>query len=417
MTNPGTQPDADAGNWALFRNRDFAFYWLARFVTSFAIQMQIVAISWQVWEMTHDPLDLGFIGLAEFVPAIALGLFTGAAADRYDRRTILVCCYGIEAACSAAFFWFSWNGMTQVWPIFIVLVALGVARAFTSPASSALMPNLVSKAQFSRAVAWSSMSWQTATIGGPAVGGVALLLGTDVVYAVTLGGIVISWFMMMAVSKRPASGGREPVSWATLLAGLNFIRSRPVIFGAISLDLFAVLFGGAVALLPIYATDILHVGPEGLGALRAAPGVGALLIAMYLAQRPIRHRLGYIMFACVGLFGLSIIVFALSTWFWLSMAMLAVSGAADMVSVYVRQNVIQLGTPDQMRGRVSAVNSIFIGASNELGQFRAGVMGAALGPLATVLVGGVATVIVTVLWMKFFPALRDINRPEDSISA
>jgi MFS family permease len=417
MTSSASKPAEDPGALALFRNRDFAFYWIARFTTSIAVQMQIVAISWQVWELTKDPLDLGFIGLAEFVPAIALGLITGAAADRYDRRTILILCYGIEAVCSASFFWFSWHGLTQAWPIFVILVVLGVARAFTSPASSALMPNLVPREQFGRAVALNSMSWQVATISGPALGGVVLLLGTDVVYASTFVGILLSSMMMWRVTPRPASGGREPVSWATLLAGLHFIRSRPVIFGAISLDLFAVLFGGAVALLPIYATDILAVGPQGLGALRAAPGVGALLIAIYLAHRPITHRLGYIMFACVGLWGLSIIIFGISTWFWLSLAMMAVSGAVDMVSVYVRQNVIQLGTPDQMRGRVSAVNSIFIGASNELGQFRAGVMGVFFGPIGTVLIGGVATVIVTGLWMKFFPALRDINRPEDSITA
>ncbi len=222
--------------------------------------------------------------------------------------------------------------------------------------------------------------------------------------------------MMTLVRRRPVTGGREPVSWATLLAGLNFIRSRPVIFGAISLDLFAVLFGGAVALLPVYASDILNVGPVGLGMLRAAPGVGALVVALWLTQRPITHHMGVIMFACVGLFGLSIVIFAVSQWFLLSLAMLAISGATDMVSVYVRQNVVQLGTPDQMRGRVSAVNSIFIGASNELGQFRAGIMGAWVGPVGAVLVGGLATVVVTVLWMKMFPALRKIDRPEDSLA-
>jgi hypothetical protein len=222
--------------------------------------------------------------------------------------------------------------------------------------------------------------------------------------------------MMWRVAPRPASGGREPVSWATLLAGLTFIRSRPVIFGAISLDLFAVLFGGAVALLPVYATDILHVGEVGLGLLRAAPGVGALVVAMVLTQRPITHHMGIIMFACVGLFGLSIVIFGISQWFWLSLAMLAISGAVDMVSVYIRMNVIQLGTPDHMRGRVSAVNSIFIGASNELGQFRAGIMGAVFGAVGAVLIGGFATVVVTLLWMKFFTALRDIDRPEDSVA-
>lgn len=416
MTSPKPRSADAVSGLTLFRNRDFAFYWTARFATNIAIQMQIVAIGWQVWQLTKDPLDLGFVGLAEFVPAIALGLITGAAADRYDRRTILIFCYAIEAASSAAFFWFTWQGMTQVWPIFVILVVLGVARAFAGPASSALMPNLVPMELFGKAVAWNSMSWQVATIGGPAIGGVVLLLGTDVVYVASGLGILLSTIMMWRVTPRPASGAHEPVSWTTLLAGLTFIRSRPVIFGAISLDLFAVLFGGAVALLPVYATDILHVGEVGLGLLRAAPGVGAVVIALWLTQRPINHRLGHIMFACVGFFGLSIVVFAVSEWFWLSLTMLTISGATDMVSVYVRQNVVQLGTPDQMRGRVSAVNSIFIGASNELGQFRAGVMGALFGPVLAVLIGGAATVAVTVIWMKLFPALRDIDRPEDSVS-
>jgi MFS family permease len=415
MTTSEPKPAADVSGMALFRNRDFACYWLARFATSIAIQMQIVAIGWQVWELTHDPLDLGFVGLAEFVPAIALGLVTGTVADRFDRRTILFFCYAVETLCSATFFLLTYQGLTQVWPVFIVLVVLGVARAFAGPAASAMMPNLVPKEHFGRAVAWNSLSWQVATIGGPSLGGVLLILGTDVVYVMSGLMILISTIMMTLVRRRPVSGGREPVSWESLLAGLNFIRSRPVIFGAISLDLFAVLFGGAVALLPVYASDILNVGPVGLGTLRAAPGVGALIIALWLTQRPVTHHLGMIMFACVGLFGLSIVIFAVSQWFWLSLAMLAVSGAVDMVSVYVRQNVVQLGTPDHMRGRVSAVNSIFIGASNELGQFRAGVMGSWFGPVGAVLIGGLATVVVTVTWMKLFPPLRKIDRPEDSI--
>jgi MFS family permease len=415
MTSSESKPATDVGGIELFKNRDFACYWLARFATSIAIQMQIVAIGWQVWELTHDPLDLGFVGLAEFVPAIALGLITGTVADRFDRRAILFFCYAVETICSASFFMLTYQGLTQVWPVFMVLVVLGVARAFAGPAASAMMPNLVPKEHFGRAVAWNSLSWQVATIGGPSLGGVLLILGTDVVYVMSGLMILLSTIMMTLVRRRPVSGGREPVSWESLLAGLNFIRSRPVIFGAISLDLFAVLFGGAVALLPVYASDILNVGPVGLGTLRAAPGVGALIVALWLTQRPVTHHLGMIMFACVGLFGLSIVIFAVSQWFWLSLAMLAVSGAVDMVSVYVRQNVVQLGTPDHMRGRVSAVNSIFIGASNELGQFRAGVMGSWFGPVGAVLIGGLATVVVTVTWMKLFPPLRKIDRPEDSI--
>lgn len=414
MTAPPTR--TLKGGFALFRQREFACYWLARFITNVAIQMQIVAISWQVWKLTEDPLDLGFIGLAEFLPAVALGLITGALADRYDRRIILIVCYGIEAACAAVFFWLTWDGLNQTWPIFLILVVMGVARAFAGPASSALLPNLVAPADFGKAIAWNSMIWQVATIGGPALGGAVLLLGADIVYAVSFIAIVFSSMLMWRLSPRPVTREREPISWATLLAGLTFIWSRPVILGALSLDLFAVLFGGAMALLPIYASDILNVGEVGFGALRAAPGVGAVMVSLWLAQRPIEHRMGLIMFINVGLFGASIIVFAVSEWFWLSLAMLWLSGAADMVSVYVRQQVVQLATPDHMRGRVSAVNSIFVGASNELGQFRAGVMGTAIGPVGAVLVGGVATVVVTLWWMKLFPALRKIDHPGQAVA-
>ena len=403
-----------AGGFALFRHREFACYWTARFITHVSVQMQIVAISWQVWKLTEDPLDLGFIGLAEFLPAVVLGLITGTLADRHDRRIILIACYVIESGCAAAFLWLTWVGMTQAWPIFIILIVLGCARAFAGPASSALLPNLVPPEDFGKAVALNSMIWQVATIGGPALGGAVLLLGADVVYAVALTGIFTAAILIWQLSPRPVTRHREPLSWETMLAGLTFIWSRPVILGALSLDLFAVLFGGAMALLPIYASDILNVGPVGFGALRAAPGVGAVMVSLWLAQRPINHRMGMIMFVNVGLFGGSIIVFAISEWFWLSLAMLWLSGAVDMVSVYIRQTVVQLATPDHMRGRVSAVNSIFVGASNELGQFRAGVMGSAIGPVGAVLVGGIATVVVTMWWMKLFPALRDIDHPDYS---
>lgn len=400
------------GGFSLFRHREFACYWTARFITHIAIQMQIVAISWQVWELTKDPLDLGFIGLAEFLPAFVLVLVTGVVADRYDRRAIMISCYAIETGCAAAFLLLTWDGLTQAWPIFITLVVLGCARAFTGPASSALLPNLVPPEDFGKAVALNSMIWQVATIGGPALGGAVLLLGADVVYGVSLLGILTAAVLMWQLRPRPVIRQSEPLSWLTILAGLTFIWSRPVILGALSLDLFAVLFGGAMALLPIYASEILNVGELGFGALRAAPGVGAVMVSLWLTQRPIEHRMGKIMFINVGLFGVSIIVFAISEWFWLSLAMLWMSGAVDMVSVYIRQQVVQLATPDHMRGRVSAVNSIFVGASNELGQFRAGVMGSAVGPVGAVLIGGIATVAVTLWWMKLFPALRDIDHPD-----
>ncbi|MFN4283740.1 MAG: MFS transporter [Alphaproteobacteria bacterium] len=400
---------------AAFRYADFRHYWISRFVTSIAVQMQVVAIGWQVYEITRDPLQLGFVGLAEFMPALVLGLVTGAVADRVDRRMILVLCYAIEGLCALSFFLLSWHGVTAVWPMFVVLVALGIARAFAQPAAGALMPNLVPREHFGNAVAWSSLAWQIAGIGGPALGGIVLgLFGADVVYISAAVGIAVSTAMMMLVRRRAAAGAAEPVTLTSLFAGLLFIKSKPVIMGAISLDLVAVLFGGAVSLLPIYASDILMVGPEGLGLLRSAPAIGALIVAFFLTQYPIRRNLGRIMFFCVALWGASIVTFGLSTIFWLSMAALAVSGAADVVSVFVRQNIVQIGTPDVMRGRVGAVNSVFIGASNELGAFRAGAMAAGIGAVGAVLAGGIATLVVTALWMRWFPQLLKLDKPEDA---
>lgn len=400
---------------AAFRYADFRHYWTSRFITSIAVQMQVVAIGWQVYELTHDPLQLGFVGLAEFLPSLILGLITGAAADRFDRRTILTICYAVEGLCATAFFLLSWHGITVVWPMFVVLVVLGIARAFAQPAASALMPNLVPREHFGNAVAWSSLGWQIAGISGPAIGGAVLgLFGLNVVYISAAVGIVLSTAMMLFVRRHAVAGAAEPVSLASLFAGFTFMRSKPIILGAISLDLAAVLLGGAVSLLPVFASDILKVGPEGLGLLRSAPAVGALVVAFLLTQYPIRRNLGQIMFFCVALWGASIVVFGLSTIFWVSLAALAVSGMADVVSVFVRQNIVQIGTPDAMRGRVGAVNSVFIGASNELGAFRAGAMASAFGAVGAVLAGGVATLVVTALWMKWFADLRKLDKPEDA---
>ncbi len=400
---------------AAFRYADFRYYWISRFITSIAVQMQVVAIGWQVYELTHDPLQLGFVGLAEFLPSLILGLVTGAAADRFDRRTILTFCYAAEGLCALSFFLMAWHGLTQVWPMFVVLVVLGIARAFAQPAASALMPNLVPREHFGNAVAWSSLGWQIAGISGPAIGGAVLgWLGLNVVYISAAVGIALSTGMMLFVRRHAVAGAAEPVSLANLFAGFTFMRSKPIILGAISLDLAAVLLGGAVSLLPVFASDILKVGPEGLGMLRAAPGVGALIVAFLLTQFPVRRNLGHIMFFCVALWGVSIVTFGLSTIFWLSLAALAVSGMADVVSVFVRQNIVQIGTPDAMRGRVSAVNSVFIGASNELGAFRAGAMAAAFGAVSAVLAGGIATLVVTAIWMKWFAELRKLDKPEDA---
>lgn len=427
-TEPPSAPDAATpakpaspfaskkiSGYAAFRYADFRRYWISRFITSIAVQMQVVAIGWQVYELTHDPLQLGFVGLAEFLPALLLGLITGTAADRFDRRTILTLCYAVEGLCALAFFLMAWQGVTVVWPMFVVLVVLGIARAFAQPAASALMPNLVPREHFGNGVAWSSLGWQIAGIGGPALGGLVLgWIGVDEVYVIAMVGIAFSTVIMSFVQRRAIAGSGEPVSLTSLFAGLTFIKSKPIILGAISLDLAAVLLGGAVSLLPVFASDILKVGPEGLGLLRSAPAFGALIVAVLLTQFPIRRNLGQIMFLCVLLWGASIVVFGLSTIFWLSLVALAVSGMADVVSVFVRQNIIQIGTPDAMRGRVGAVNSVFIGASNELGAFRAGAMGAAIGAVGAVLVGGIATLVITLLWMKWFTELRKLDKPEDA---
>ncbi|HEY4136170.1 MAG TPA: MFS transporter [Alphaproteobacteria bacterium] len=400
---------------AAFRYADFRYYWASRFITSVAVQMQVVAIGWQVYELTHDPLMLGFVGLAEFLPSLLLALVTGAASDRFDRRMILTICYTVETLCATAFFLMTWYGLVQVWPVFAVLVTLGIARAFSQPAQSALMPNLVPREHFGNAVAWSSLAWQIASIGGPALGGAVLaLFDTDIVFITAAVAIAASTVMMACVHAHAAGGDREPVTLKSLLGGFIFMREKPIILGAISLDLAAVLLGGAVSLLPVYASDILKVGPEGLGMLRAAPGVGAFVVAFFLTQYPIRRNLGHVMFACVMLWGVCITIFGFSTVFWVSLIALGISGAADMVSVFIRQNIVQIGTPDVMRGRVSAVNSIFIGASNELGAFRAGVMGSAFGAVGAVLVGGIATIVVTAIGMKVFGDLRKLDKSEDA---
>jgi len=405
-----TPPDHRAGPPSALRYRNFTLTLAARFIATLAVQMQSVAIGWQVYAITEDPLDLGLIGLAQFLPFVVLVLPAGQVADRFDRRLILTLCYAVEVACAVMLLVFSISGLSVVWPVFAVLVLFGSARAFAMPTSQAITPNLVPNASFGNAVALNSSASHVATIAGPSVGGLLYVIGPDVVYTVVSVLLVASVVLMASVRLPAVVRSREPATWHTVLEGLRFVRSRPVVLGAISLDLFAVLFGGATALLPAYASDVLHTGPEGLGVLRTAPAVGAACTAAVLAVLPITHRVGPWMFAGVALFGVATIVFGLSSSFALSLGMLALLGVGDMVSVYIRHMLVQLETPDEIRGRVSAVNAVFIGASNELGEFESGVTAVWFGLVPSVVVGGAATLVVTGICMHRFPELRTMNR-------
>jgi len=394
----------------VFRHRDFTLLLAGRFCSAMAVQVQNVAVGWLVYDLTRDPLALGLVGLATFLPAIAFALVTGHVADRYDRRRVLVLCYTLTTLTAIGLLACAWTRTAEVWIVYLLVFLFGVSRAFGHPANTALLPNLVPPGELGPAIAWGSSVWQTATIIGPAVGGALYVLGEPVVFsaAVLLFSLSTAFFAAVRYRGTPVAMGKT--SWNTLLAGIGFIRSRPAIFGAISLDLFAVLLGGATALLPIYARDILEVGPAGLGLLRSMPAVGALGMALYLAWRPLQRRAGLRMFQAVALFGVATIGFGLSTNVALSMACLVVLGAADMVSVVIRQTLVQVETPDAMRGRVAAVNSVFIGASNELGEFESGALAALIGTVGSVVAGGAGTLLVAGLWARWFPALRERDR-------
>jgi len=403
------EPSGEASS--LLRYSDFVRFLTARTLASLAVQMQTVAVGWQVYAITRDPLDLGLIGLSQFLPFVVLILPAGQMADHRDRRRILALCYSIETLCAVLLLSFTHLHLAVAWPIFGVMVLFGCARAFTMPSSQALLPNLVPADSFARAVAVNSSMSQIATVLGPALGGLVYLASPEAVYAVVATFAAMAMYFMLRVRGGARTDARrEPASWQTLLSGLRFVRSRPIVLGAISLDLFAVLFGGATALLPIYASDILRIGPGGLGLLRTAPAIGASLCALALAFRPIRQHVGSWMFGGVAMFGVATIAFGWSTSFPLSLLALIVLGAADMVSVYIRHLLVQLETPDSIRGRVSAVSAVFIGASNELGEFESGVTARWWGPVTAVIVGGAATLVVTGLWMKIFPMLRAMQK-------
>ena len=383
-------------------------------------EAQSVAVAWQVYAITHSALALGYTGLALFLPGVFVMLAAGHAADRYDRRKIILLCYGLQACCTAALLWLSMSATAlqhgRVWPIYAVLVGIGLGRAFSGPAASAMLPSLVPKEHFVNAVTWGATVFQIANMSGPAVGGILFTLplagvlaiwnGAPIVYGFTL--VMLMGFITLVsmIRAKMVMTEKRAFSMKTVLAGLEYVWRAKLLLGSISLDLFAVLLGGAAALLPIFATDILHAGPRGLGLLRAMPSVGALTISLLMVVRPIKRRAGATMLVCVGIFGAATVVFGLSKSIWLSSAALAVVGASDMISVVVRSSVLQLATPPEMRGRVSAVNWLFIGASNEFGEFESGVTAQWWGAVRAVVIGGIGSMAVTAAAAGLFPQLR-----------
>ena len=391
------------------RHRDARRYLGARLLVSIGVQMQTVAVGWQIYAITGNPFDLGLIGLSQFLPFVLLVLPAGHIADRYDRRRIVTACYLLGAVAAMLLLFLSLAQPRAVLPVFGVMALFGVVRAVNMPTSQALLPNLVPTSDFGNAVAVNTVAFQLATIGGPAIAGVLILLGTSVVYAIVAVLLLTAAVLTSRLERGRGSGQREPISLGTLVSGISFVRRNRPVLGAISLDLFAVLFGGATALLPAFATDILHVGPTGLGLLRAAPAAGAAAAAAIVAWRPVTRHVGTWMFGSVAIFGGGILAFGLSTSFALSLLALAVLGAADMVSVFIRHLLVQLQTPDAIRGRVSAVNAVFIGASNELGEFESGITAAWWTIVPAVVVGGIGTLAVTLTWAWLFPELRRLD--------
>jgi MFS family permease len=399
-----------------FASRDFRLYQLARVAVILGAEAQSVAVAWQVYSITHRPLDLGFTGLALFLPGLLFLLPAGHVADRFDRRQIILVCYGLQIVCTAGLLALTHVGIHGVFPIYGVLLFVGTGRAFSGPASSALIPHLVPEQHFVNAVTWGGAIFQFANTMGPALGGLLFTLpltglalhfeGAGIVYLFSL--LTLIWFIVLVsrLHVRPGRMEHRAASLKVVMAGFQYVIHMPMLLGSFSLDLFVVLLGGAVALMPIFAHDILHTGPRGLGLLRAAPAVGALCTSLFMARFPFKRNAGKLLFTCVALFGAATVLFGLSRTLWLSLAALAVSGAADMISVIIRGSLLQLATPPEMRGRVSAVNSLFIGASNELGEFESGLTAQWWGAVRATVIGGIGSLVISGLWSGLFPSLR-----------
>ncbi len=412
-TRASAAPDADA---SLLRHPGLAGFLLSRSLSSLGYQIQAVAIGWNAYQLTHSPLTLGLIGLSQFLPMLALLFVGGQVADRYDRRRVVMACQAVEALCGLGLALGTARHALAPGMIYGVVALFGAAKAFEGPSLQALLPSLVPPALFSRAAALSASLFQTFTIVGPAAGGLLYMAGPRLAYLVCTAMFVLAALATLIIRLEQPPRPRGPVTLATVFGGLAFIRRHPSILGAISLDLFAVLFGGATALLPVYALDILHGSPLALGLLRASPAVGALGISLLLARRPIRGHAGPLMFGAVAVFGIATIVFGLSRSLPLSIAAMAVLGAADVVSVVIRSTLVQLGTPEEMRGRVSAVNLLFITTSNQLGEFESGSLAALVGTTPAVVLGGLGTLVVAAIWMRLFPSLRRLDRLDGTAS-
>jgi MFS family permease len=403
----------DESSAGLLRHPPFAFLWSSRILANVGFHMLGVAVGWQLYALTGSALDLGLVGLVQFVPMIVLTLIVGHVADRYDRRLIATVCQIVEAAAAATLALGALGGWQSKASILAIVSLVGTARAFESPAMAAPVPQVVPRSVIARGMAWVVSANQAAQIVGPALGGFLYALGPPAAYATACALFGLAGLCAVAIRSRPATRAREPITLETVFSGIAFIQRRRVLLGTMSLDLFAVLLGGATALLPIYARDILGTGPGGLGLLRSAPAVGALATSVFLAHYPLERRLGPILFRAVMVFGAATVVFGLSTHFVLSLAALCILGASDVVSVVIRVSLVQLRTPDAMRGRVSAVHSLFTGTSNQLGAFESGLAAALFGTVPAVLIGGFGTIAVATLWMTLFPELRRMRAFEE----
>jgi MFS family permease len=394
-------------NKLAFSYPGFRFFWLTTLLVSFAVQIMSVSIAWQIYDVTGNAFLLGLVGLCLFLPALLLILATGLAADRFNRRGIMAICLTVELGCALGFLTLVNAQAHKVWPIFVILVVLGTARAFWGPAAQSLAPNLVPTEALSNAITVNASAWQFASITGPAVGGLLYGLSPSFAFGTGAALLVCAVVTVLLIPKPARRESHQATSLETMFGGFRYIFSNKVVLGAISLDMFAVLMGGAVALLPVYTKDILHAGPVELGLLRAAPGVGAIAMALWLTRFPVRDHAGKALFLFVGLFGAFTVIFGFSTTVWISIPALALVGASDMVSVTIRETIMQLWTPEEVRGRVNAVNSVFIGASNELGEFRAGTVAHLIGPVPAVVIGGFGAMAVALIWSRIFPQLRE----------
>lgn len=410
-------PAPDTSMRALLRQGDFVLFWLSRWTAVLGVQIQSVALGWHIYSIARQTQDVkqsafmvSLLGLVSFVPVLLLALPAGETADRYDRRRILKYTYAGEIIIASVLAIMTVTGHASIGLLLFSAALFGVSRAFFAPANTAMAPMLVPRELLPRAIAWNSLAWQTASIAGPAIGGILVAISPSLSYGVAAGLYIVAALTILLIRSNTQPQVQPGSRWALMKEGLAYVWNNKIVFGAISLDLAAVILAGATAMLPVYAKDVLHVGPEGFGLLRAAPAIGAAAMAFYLAAAAIRRRAGAIMFVSVAIFAIGTVVFGLSKVMWLSVAALVVLGAADMISVYIRQTLIQLATPDHMRGRVATVSSLFIGASNELGEFRGGVVARFIGPVAAVVWGGVGALVVTAAWAKLFPDLRKADR-------